>query len=121
MAKTSGLTDPATWPPGAAALVFNAGKPGESLIRFSPTAARGRPESFTTTNEIALLAATGWKMLTSWKKIRWQLCALAHGMTGPSIYRREWERQNIEPGKQPISPCARRLTDPNASPHDYTP
>jgi hypothetical protein len=82
---------------------------------------------------IKLLAAkASWNTLKSWKKHRWMLCSMflygnfaiykcAVGRGGYSLYIKEFLRQNTQAGKQPISPCSRRITDITANPWDYTP
>lgn len=77
-------------------------------------------------------ARASWDVLATWKKTRWTLCAFAQlnlpnfqsdpiGFGGYSLYMREWLMQRPAAGKQPISPCSARVTDPNASPWDYQP
>jgi hypothetical protein len=77
-------------------------------------------------------AVTAWKALAPWKRIRWSICAWRQGnpsappagyigWSGFSLYWQCWRTQNPPPGHQPISPCARRRTDPGASYWDFTP
>lgn len=77
-------------------------------------------------------ALNGWKGLKTWKKTRWTLCALStfgtgdymigiSGYSGFTLYVGEWLKQKTEAGKQPISPCSARVTDPDASPWNYQP
>lgn len=73
-----------------------------------------------------------WRKLPPWKKTRWTKCAYRNGIPidpptgvkwfgGFTLYTREWLKQGITPGSQPISPCSRRMTNPAASPFDWTP
>lgn len=77
-------------------------------------------------------AGAAWDRLKFWKRVRWSLCAahiwatLPHladsqPLSGRALYQGEFLTQETEPGKQPISPCSRRATDPAASPWDWTP
>lgn len=77
-------------------------------------------------------AKASWAVLHTWKKVRWSLCAIntygdpvlltgASGYSGYSLYVKCWLEQKPEPGKQPISPCSARATDPGASPWNYQP
>lgn len=77
-------------------------------------------------------AAASWAVLHTWKKVRWSLCAIttygdaitlqgAQGWSGYSLYIKSYMQQHTEAGKQPISPCSARATDPGASPWNYQP
>lgn len=82
--------------------------------------------------EARQLAYSAYYSLSFWKRARWTICAYRHGVpanapagvagwSGLSLYLRCFFAQNIIPPAQPISPCARRVTDATASPWDYTP
>lgn len=73
-----------------------------------------------------------WRDLQVWKKTRWSLCAMTHPaprapgpnekyQNGWSLYYQCFMRQHTIIPHEPISPCSRRMTDPGASPWDYTP
>jgi len=77
-------------------------------------------------------AAVAWLGLKYWKRIRWTVCAKsqwllyhppapANSYSGFHLFCTCWRDQMVKPGALPISPCARRRTDPNASPFDFTP
>jgi hypothetical protein len=77
-------------------------------------------------------ARISWQRLKLWKKYRWYLCAIksygstvlnksAKGYGAYTLYIQAYLKQNTLNGKQPISPCSARITDPLASPWDYTP
>lgn len=77
-------------------------------------------------------AIDSWSVLHTWKKVRWSLCAIsiwgdidllkgANGYSAFSLYAKCWLEQKPLPGKQPISPCSARVTDPDASPWNYQP
>lgn len=77
-------------------------------------------------------AKASWSVLHTWKKVRWSLCAIstygdisivkgASGYSGYSLYVKSWLEQDTETGKQPISPCSARATDPSANPWNYQP
>lgn len=76
-------------------------------------------------------AADYWSKMAPWKQVRWMKCeqktiGKAAG-NGFSLFLYCWQVQRITSKMAagttpyPISPCARRKTDPNASPWDYTP
>lgn len=65
--------------------------------------------------------AAQWAALDRWKKGRWTLCGLKRRMNGRALYLQCAAEQQTPIGKQPISPCSRRATDPLASPFDFTP
>lgn len=65
--------------------------------------------------------STAYNTLRLWKQVRWNLCGLARGITGRNLYLRSAFEQNTAVGYHPISPCARRVIDPGASPFDWTP
>lgn len=78
------------------------------------------------------LCAEAWKAMAKYKKIRWWLCHIRHGDpataldrerkgSGYALFVREWRTQHPRTSLLPISPCARRRTDPDASFWDYTP
>lgn len=78
------------------------------------------------------LCAEAWKAMAKYKKIRWWLCHIRHGNpanaldrerqgSGYALFVREWRTQHPRTSLLPISPCARRRTDPDASFWDYTP
>ncbi len=83
-------------------------------------------------SELRAHIKAGWDALAGWKRYRWALCAWRKGIptdpatgypgwSGFTLYTKMWREQHTEPGKQPISPCSRRATDPDADPWDYTP
>jgi hypothetical protein len=92
------------------------------------------PDSSTQLRQQARVAACAlsWNALRAWKRTRWTICAYRNGVpanapdgvqnfAGFSLYLRCWIDQNIVSPHEPISPCARRVTDPGASPFDFTP
>jgi hypothetical protein len=77
-------------------------------------------------------AKNAWIALKTWKKARWSLCAMntwgnlttfewLRGKGGFTLYQKCWLEQNTPQGKQPISPCSRRVVDETANPWDFTP
>jgi hypothetical protein len=77
-------------------------------------------------------AIEGWRTLRKWKQNRWTICAYRtfgsittydsiKGKSGLTMYITAWMQQATQIGHQPVSPCSRRVTDPGASPFDYTP
>jgi hypothetical protein len=90
------------------------------------------PEQIAEIQALLLAAQAAWDALHTWKKVRWSLCAIrtygdattlkgAAGYSGYSVYIKAYLEQRTEPGKQPISPCSARATDPGASPWNYQP
>jgi hypothetical protein len=90
------------------------------------------PEQIAEQTAIYEAAKASWAVLHTWKKVRWSLCAIATygdpsavkgapGYSGYSLYIKCWLEQQTETGKQPISPCSARATDPGASPWNYQP
>lgn len=71
----------------------------------------------------ALHAAYGLQhdTLGGWKRMRWNICGIARGMTGRNLYLQCCYQQNTPLGNHPVSPCSRRVLDPLASPFDWTP
>lgn len=70
--------------------------------------------------------------LHPWKRTRWTICAMRHGVhnqqpaghrgwSGLGLYIWSYLAQATLPHQQPISPCARRTWDPLANPYDWTP
>jgi hypothetical protein len=66
-------------------------------------------------------AVLAWERLKQWKQFRWHTCALTFGLTGATLYVKNYMVQNTTLGRQPMSPCARRVWDPEANEWDYTP
>ena len=62
-----------------------------------------------------------WLYMPIWKKQRWRECARTRNLSGRALYLQCAYQQNTPPEKRPVSPCARRVTDPMASPFDWTP
>lgn len=62
-----------------------------------------------------------WFSMGIWKRSRWHICALARGMRGFQLFLQCCYQQNVDADHLPISPCSRRVTDPDASPFDWTP
>lgn len=90
------------------------------------------PEQIAEIRALMLAAQAAWDGLATWKKVRWSLCAIrtygdaatlkgATGYSGYSVYMQAYLEQRTEAGKQPISPCSARATDPDASPWNYQP
>lgn len=108
------------------------GPPASELVRQASTVSANLAAARTAGQQRMTQIHAAWTQLSTWKKIRWTLCALRHMApipTGPTakyyngyaLYASMSHSQNVIVPKEPISPCARRLTDPGASPHDYTP
>lgn len=77
-------------------------------------------------------AITAWRGLKTWKQARWSLCAFLHPAKinqwtgqaiygGTALYIQCYMQQRTKQGKQPISPCAARITSLTASPFNYLP
>jgi len=90
------------------------------------------PEEIAAITAMLEAAKASWSVLHTWKKVRWSVCALTtygneslwkgkSGYSGYSLYIKSWLEQQTESGKQPISPCSARATDPGASPWNYQP
>lgn len=99
--------------------------------RFAPTPEL-TPEQIAEQTALYEAAKASWSVLHTWKKVRWSICAIATygdfpymkgtpGYSGYSLYLKCWLEQGTESGKQPISPCSARATDPDASPWNYQP
>lgn len=78
------------------------------------------------------MCVEAWRRMAKYKKLRWWLCHIRHGDpqraldrerqgSGFALFVREWRTQHPRTSLLPVSPCARRRTDPNASFWDYTP
>jgi hypothetical protein len=78
-------------------------------------------DAFTANLEKQRTYGLSFAMLASWKQARWNACARARGMSGRALYLQCSNEQRTPEDKEPISPCARRVLDPNASPFDFTP
>lgn len=83
-------------------------------------------------SEQARECRAAWDALAPWKKARWWLCNLRHGDPAQEVdssrrgspfalFSRCWWEQGSRAHRLPVSPCARRMTDPDASPWDFTP
>lgn len=80
----------------------------------------------------AAAARAAWAALAPWKKYRWLKAAQRAGNpanqidphragSGFALFIACWLTQTDRTTRLPINPCARRVTDPTASPWDYTP
>ena len=78
-------------------------------------------DAFTENLERAKNYGIKWQYLTKWKQMRWTLCAQLRHMSGRALYLQQAYAQQTPTDKQPISPCSRRVTNPLASPFDWTP
>ena len=78
-------------------------------------------DRYTANIEITKIYGLNFDNLTRYKQTRWHLCGLARGMTGRNLYIKTARSQDTPINKQPISPCSRRVTNPLASPFDWTP
>lgn len=108
-------------------------KLGDQIIaRMATTLPPMTPELMAVFRQLYKNADDSWKGLKTWKKARWTLCAIAtwgditnkkgkSGYSGYSLYIQCWLEQQPQPGKQPISPCSQRVTNPDASPWNYQP
>lgn len=77
-------------------------------------------------------ALASWQQMANWKRDKWQQCAemggtpagdmsMRNGLSGWSLFFREYLAQHIQGTGVPISPCSARATDPLASPFNFTP
>lgn len=105
---------------------------GVSVARQYVAPPEQSPEYIAEQNALYTAAKASWSVLHTWKKVRWSLCAIAtygnastvtgdSGYSGYSLYIKSWLEQKPLTGKQPISPCSARVTDPLASPWNYQP
>jgi hypothetical protein len=132
MAKIGAPIPNVPLPPSAEGVIIQYAQNGQRLSRkFSPLPAHMRPNMIESGEDFTAAIAS-WNNLQYWKKIRWSLCAIrTYGNSGTleglvsvggyTLYILSYLDQDCVHGKQPISPCSRRATDPNHNPHDYTP
>jgi len=132
MARVGAPLPSEQWPPGAAAMLDRMTLSGSPSARL---AGQQTPASAAELAQWAVrtrAAATAWHALKPWKRWRWSLCAWRHrhhdnpiaphdGDSGFRLYLECYLAQRVTAPKQPVSPCARRTWDQNASPWDYTP
>lgn len=78
-------------------------------------------DRYTATLKLHQQYGAQYDALDSWKQVRWNVCGIARGLIGRTLYLRCCHEQATPLGKQPISPCSRRVTNPLASPFDWTP
>ncbi len=132
MARVTGPTDTGSLAPALRGQFYTASIRGRTYANKPPP-----PQPISAEQLAAYLAAleaarTSWAALSVWKRARWTICAMRHGLPaddalgfigwgGLTLYQKMWFDQSIISPHQPTSPCARRITDPGASPWDYTP
>lgn len=132
MAKVGEPIDPGPLAPLADRLITRRGSgAGATAGAFTPPSDGFKAKHFANQDTTAEIRAA-WLAMGHWKRWRWQLCAWRHGdpanpidrhtgWPGFALFCKCWREQYDREQGLPLSPCSRRMTDPNANPWDYTP
>lgn len=132
MARVTGPTDTGSLAPELRGQFYTATIRGQTYANRPPPPRPMTPEQLAAYLATLEAARASWLGLSVWKRARWTICAYRHGIPandpagvpgwgGLTLYQRCWFEQHVESPHQPMSPCARRATDPGASAWDYTP